>query len=71
MSGPTFQQIRALVETLRSKERGRGGDLAYGLYSPGRYSEARLVPAGEEVYCVAQCDSLLAMRAELRRTSRT
>ncbi len=60
--GPTFCQIRALVQAIRRKiPEAR----AVGIQSPGFWTGDRVRPDGADTYRIEQCDSSLAARIAL------
>ncbi|MGO8747039.1 MAG: BREX-2 system phosphatase PglZ [Thermoguttaceae bacterium] len=61
--GPTFGQIRAQVANIRRKT---DDSRVFGICTSGRWTGQALQRFGDETYYIAQCDSMLAMRAVLQ-----
>lgn len=56
---PTFSQIRAMV---REKQPAR----PLGIHTSGRWTSNPIQTDGDQLYCIYQCDSPMAMRLALR-----
>ncbi len=61
---PTFNQIRAQVASIRSKNPSAA---VIGIHSLGRWTGEREIRDGDTLYVIEQCDSPLALRVALRR----
>ncbi len=63
MTTPTFSQIRAQVAAIRRHD---ADARLFGIRIGGRWTGERIRSAGNETYCIVQCDSPLQMRAALQ-----
>src|SRR2546422_4186696 len=64
-AAPTFRQIKAQVNAIRSKP-GLENATVFGIQSTGRWTGERLRTDGKETYLIAQCDSPLEIRLTLQ-----